>query len=80
MSAGAKAAAWICGIVGVLLIVVGIVYYVSQPADLPSFFPGHDKAGLRHHRRGAFFGVIGLVFVFISVAVAYYRRPAPVRD
>ena len=35
-------------VVGVVLIVIGIVYWVEPAKSLPGFFPGH-RAGSGHH-------------------------------
>jgi len=32
-------------LLGIVLIVIAIVYWVSTASDLPSFFPGHASAG-----------------------------------
>ncbi|GAC1319466.1 MAG: hypothetical protein NVSMB16_15260 [Acidimicrobiales bacterium] len=36
-------------ILGLLLVAVGIVYFVTPARDLPSVFPGRDPALTRHH-------------------------------
>lgn len=35
-------------LIGLVLIVVGVIYFVDSASALPSFFPGH-KAGSSHH-------------------------------
>jgi hypothetical protein len=36
-------------VLGVVLIVIGIVYFVEPASSLPSFFPGHQAGSSHHH-------------------------------
>jgi len=36
-------------ILGIILIVIGIVYFVEPAKSLPSFFPGHEAGSAHHH-------------------------------
>jgi hypothetical protein len=36
-------------VLGVLLLVVAVVYFLEGAKDLPSFFPGHDAASSHVH-------------------------------
>jgi hypothetical protein len=36
-------------VLGVLLLVVAVVYFLEGANDLPSFFPGHDAASSHVH-------------------------------
>lgn len=36
-------------ILGIVLIVIGIVYWAMTASDLPSFFPGHQAGSSTHH-------------------------------
>jgi hypothetical protein len=53
-------------LLGVLLIVIAIVYWVSTAGDLPSFFPGHQAgSSTRHVKHGIAAFLLGLAcFVF----------------
>jgi len=55
-------------VVGVLLIIVGIVYWVEPARSLPGFFPGHEAGSAHHHVKhgiAAFLvGVACLVFAW----------------
>ena len=57
-------------IIGTLLIVIAIIYWVSTAADLPSFFPGHKAGSSTHHFKhgiAAFLlGVACLVFAWFQ--------------
>jgi len=55
-------------VVGILLIIVGIVYWVEPARSLPGFFPGHQAGSGHHHVKhgiAAFLvGVACLVFAW----------------
>jgi hypothetical protein len=36
-------------ILGIVLVVVGVVYFVDSASSLPSFFPGHEAGSSHHH-------------------------------
>jgi hypothetical protein len=36
-------------ILGTVLIVIAIIYWVSTASSLPSFFPGHQSGSSTHH-------------------------------
>ena len=60
-------------IVGVLLIVVAIVYFVEPAHSLPSFFPGHvsasDSEAHHHHTKH---GIAALVVALACFAFAWF--------
>ena len=55
-------------VVGIVLIAIGIVYWVEPAQSLPSFFPGHQAGSSHHHVKhgiAAFLlGVACLVFAW----------------
>jgi hypothetical protein len=53
-------------VLGVVLLVVAIVYFVDPAKSLPSFFPGHEAGSTHHHvKHGIAALVLGLgCFVF----------------
>ena len=53
-------------ILGVILVVIAIVYWVSTASSLPSFFPGHQAGSSTHHfKHGLATFLLGLAcFVF----------------
>ncbi len=61
-------------IVGVLLIVVAIVYFVEPEHSLPSFFPGHASASSaeanHHHTKH---GIAALVVALACFAFAWFQ-------
>jgi hypothetical protein len=55
-------------LLGIVLIVIGIVYWVDPAKSLPGFFPGHQSGSSHHHVKhgiAAFLlGVACLVFAW----------------
>jgi Na+/H+ antiporter NhaD/arsenite permease-like protein len=61
-------------ILGVVLIVVAIVYFVTPEHSLPSFFPGHTSAGnseANHHHTKH--GIAALVVALACFAFAWFQ-------
>ncbi len=61
-------------LLGVLLIVVAIVYFVEPAHSLPSFFPGHvsatsSEAGHHHTKHG----IAALVVALAAFAFAWFQ-------
>jgi len=61
-------------ILGIVLIVVSIVYFVEPAHSLPSFFPGHVSAGDaeagHHHTKH---GIAALVVALALFAFAWFQ-------
>jgi Na+/H+ antiporter NhaD/arsenite permease-like protein len=61
-------------IVGVVLIVIAIVYFVAPEKSLPSFFPGHTSASSpeanHHHSKH---GIAALVVALACFAFAWFQ-------
>jgi uncharacterized membrane-anchored protein YitT (DUF2179 family) len=57
-------------VVGLVLIVVGVVYWVEPAKSLPSFFPGHQAGSAHHHFKHGIasflVGVACLVFAWFN--------------
>ena len=59
-----KAAAYV---LGALLIVVAIVYFVVPAESLPSFFPGHEPGMTRVRlKHGIASGVVGVILLAVG--------------
>ena len=60
-------------IVGVLLVVVAIIYFVEPAHSLPAFFPGHvsatDAEANHHHTKH---GIAALVVALACFAFAWF--------
>jgi uncharacterized membrane protein HdeD (DUF308 family) len=61
-------------VLGILLIVVAIVYFVQPEHSLPSFFPGHASASSaeanHHHTKH---GIAALVVALACFAFAWFQ-------
>lgn len=61
-------------LVGVVLLVVAVVYFVSTAHSLPSFFPGHVSAtnaeASHHHTKH---GIAALVLALACFAFAWFQ-------
>jgi Na+/H+ antiporter NhaD/arsenite permease-like protein len=61
-------------IVGVLLIVVAVIYFVTPEKSLPSFFPGHASAAsaeaTHHHSKH---GIAALIVALACFAFAWFQ-------
>jgi hypothetical protein len=44
-----RALAALATVVGVILIVIAVIYWVEPAHSLPSFFPGHEAGSNHHH-------------------------------
>ncbi len=53
-------------IAGIVLIVIGVVYFVDSASSLPSFFPGHEAGSSHHHvKHGIAAMILGIgAFIF----------------
>jgi uncharacterized membrane protein HdeD (DUF308 family) len=61
-------------VLGVLLIVVAIIYFVEPAHSLPSFFPGHVSAGgteANHHHTKH--GIAAIVVALACFAFAWFQ-------
>jgi Na+/H+ antiporter NhaD/arsenite permease-like protein len=61
-------------ILGILLIVVAVIYFVEPQHSLPSFFPGHSSAtdpeASHHHTKH---GIAALVVALAFFAFAWFQ-------
>jgi uncharacterized membrane protein HdeD (DUF308 family) len=53
-------------VVGVLLIVLSIVYFVEPAKSLPGFLPGHEAGSTHHHVKH------GIAALFVGLACLVY--------
>jgi uncharacterized membrane protein HdeD (DUF308 family) len=53
-------------VVGVLLILVGLVYFIEPAKSLPGFFPGHEAGSAHHHVKH------GIAALFVGLACLVY--------
>jgi hypothetical protein len=57
---------WGAVVVGVLLVIVAVVYWIEPASSLPSFFPGHEAGSGHHHVKH------GIAAFFVGVALLVY--------
>jgi uncharacterized membrane protein HdeD (DUF308 family) len=53
-------------VVGILLILLGLVYFVEPAKSLPGFLPGHEAGSAHHHVKH------GIAALFLGVACLVY--------
>lgn len=48
-------------VLGVVLLVIAVIYFVDSASALPSFFPGHSAGSSHHHtKHGLLAAVLGI--------------------
>ena len=57
-------------IVGVLMLIVAVIYFVEPASSLPSFFPGHQAGSSHHHVKH---GIAALVVALAAFALAWFQ-------
>ncbi len=57
-------------VLGVLLLVVAVVYFVDTASSLPSFFPGHQAGSSHHHAKH---GIAALVLALGAFVFAWFQ-------
>lgn len=51
-------------VLGIILIVIAGIYFVTPADSLPSFFPGHEAGVMRAHmKHGLVSGAVGIVLL-----------------
>jgi flagellar basal body-associated protein FliL len=64
-------------IVGVIVLVIAVIYFVEPAKSLPSFFPGHQSGSSHHHTKH---GIAALVVALGAFVFAWFQsgpaRPA----
>ena len=72
-----RALAGIAAVVGLLLIIVAVIYWVEPAKSIPSFFPGHESGSGHHHTKhgiAAFLlGLASLVFAWFQLGPSKSR-------
>jgi len=61
----------VCYLLGIILIVVAVMYFVMPADQLPSFMPGHQAGVMRvHYKHGVLAGVIAIVLLIAGWVMA----------
>lgn len=58
----------ILAVLGVVLAVVGVIYFADTAGHLPSFFPGHQAGSAHHHTKH---GIAALAVALVAFAGAW---------
>ena len=57
----------VCYGLGIILLMIAGMYFVTPADTLPSFFPGHAAGAMRVHvKHGIVAGALGVVFMIIG--------------
>jgi uncharacterized membrane protein HdeD (DUF308 family) len=78
-SSARSAPVWVAallGLLGLICIVIGIVYFAEPAHSLPSFFPGHTAHGTRARTKHGIAAVVVGVILLIGAWLASGRRRA----
>jgi hypothetical protein len=65
-----KLLVWIAVVLGVILILVALVYWIEPSSSLPSFFPGHQAGSAHHHVKH---GIAAFLLGLACFAFAWFR-------
>jgi UDP-N-acetylmuramyl pentapeptide phosphotransferase/UDP-N-acetylglucosamine-1-phosphate transferase len=65
-----RALASLAVVLGVVLVVVAIVYWVEPAKSLPSFFPGHQAGSKHHHTKH---GIASFLVGLACLAFAWFN-------
>jgi uncharacterized iron-regulated membrane protein len=64
-------------ILGLVLIAIGIVYWIEPAHSLPGFFPGHEAGSNHHHVKH---GIAAFLVGLALLALAWFASAKPQRD
>jgi hypothetical protein len=67
---------WVLIVIGVLLVIVGVIYFTTGPLDLPSFIPGavkHAANGRKYDQKYSKRGIAAIVLALAAFAGVYYK-------
>ena len=57
-------------ILGIVLVVIGIVYFAEPASSLPTWFPGHEAASSHHHVKH---GIAAILVGLACFAFAWFN-------
>ncbi len=60
----------VVGIIGLLLLIVAVIYFLEPASALPSFLPGHEAGVNKPHLKH---GILALALAAVSFLVAWFQ-------
>lgn len=57
-------------LLGIVLLVVAVIYWVEPAGSLPSFFPGHEAGSSHHHAKH---GIAAFVVALACFVFAWFQ-------
>lgn len=67
----------VAAVIGLLLVIAGLIYFVQPASNLPAFFPGHQPGDAAHHFKH---GIGAVLLGMAAFAFAWFNskpsRPA----
>ena len=67
----------VCLILGLVLMAIGIVYWIEPAHSLPSFFPGHEAGSNHHHVKH---GIAAFLLGLALLAAAWFASGRQQRE
>ena len=61
---------WLAMVLGIVLIVIAVIYWVEPADSLPSFFPGHEAGSSHHHVKH---GIAAFLVGLACLAFAWFN-------
>src|SRR4029079_15697055 len=61
---------WLAVVLGIVLIVIAVIYWVEPAGSLPSFFPGHEAGSSHHHVKH---GIAAFLVGLACLAFAWFN-------
>ena len=68
---------WLAVVLGVVLIVIAVIYWVEPAGSLPSFFPGHEAGSSHHHVKH---GIAAFLVGLACLAFAWFNTGPKKRE
>ena len=75
--ATSRVVAVVSAILGLVLIVIAVVYWIEPAKSLPGFFPGHEAGSNHHHVKH---GIAALLLGLALIVLAWFQSGAARRD
>jgi len=68
---------WLAVVLGIVLIVIAVIYWVEPADSLPSFFPGHEAGSDHHHVKH---GIAAFLVGLACLAFAWFNTGPKKRE